>query len=129
MQPQPIVDQHGVAVSAVSGVLGFVFNSLPIAVVGVPLAVIVMAFSGVMLALSVLPNPTEDRRTWTLPFFLTVGASALVNMALRREGLDESYQLGMGFLLGMLMASMSVLVGRNWQRIVAAVVERIRGRG
>ena len=129
MQPQPIVDQHGAAVSAVSGVLGFVFNSLPIAVVGVRLAVIVMAFSGVTLALSVLPPDPESPRQWSLPLLLTVGASSLVNMALRREGLDESYQLGMGFLLGMLMAAMSVLVGRNWQRIVAAVVERIRGRG
>ena len=128
MQVPSVVNVHDGLVSAASAILGWMLNDVPVALVGVKLSVIVMAFSGVMLALSVLPNPTEDRRTWTLPFFLTVGASALVNMALKHEGLDTSYSLGMGFILGVLMASMSVLVGRNWNRLVGAVVDRIRGR-
>ena len=128
MQVPGAVNVHGGLVSAASAILGWMLNDVPVTLVGVHLSVIVMAFSGVMLALSVLPSPTEDRRTWTLPFFLTVGASALVNMALKHEGLDTSYSLGMGFILGVLMASMSVLVGRNWNRLVGAVVDRIRGR-
>ena len=128
MQVPSVVNVHDGLVSAASAILGWMLNDVPVALVGVKLSVIVMAFSGVMLALSVLPSPTEDRRTWTLPFFLTVGASALVNMALKHEGLDTSYSLGMGFILGVLVAIMSVLVGRNWNRLVGAVVDRIRGR-
>lgn len=113
--------------SAASGLLGWVLNDIPVALVGVKMSVIVMAFSGVMLALSVMPAPDDQAHGWSLPFFLTVGSSALVNLALKHEGLDKSYSLGMGFLLGLLLTSAAVLVGRNYNAFVGALVERIRG--
>ena len=114
--------------SAGAAVFSFLLNDLPLAVVGVKLSVIVMAFAGVMLSFSVFPWDFPDRKTWPLAFLFTLVSSAAVNLALRREGLDETYSLGMGAILGFGFPTFALLTSRNWKRLQEAVVERVRGR-
>ncbi len=125
---QPVDAASGI-VAVSLGALGWFFHDAPIALFGIPVSAVALAYSGVMLANFVLGPPVNRKRAaWMVSALFTLGACATDRLMLARWSPgkpDHTLLVGMAFALGVGYPFLSWSLTKGG--LISAIRSRIRG--